>query len=264
MVCSSGIGFDPTYEGRELTFGFHGIWQGTALLYDRQTRSLWLHITGKCIRGRLKGTELKPIVGRHVLWREWKRDHPDTDVMLELPKHRANYMKRYDAHRGLDYFPPRFRDTIQVRDDRLELSALCYGVIADGRAKAYPFKELAQASGGVVNDLLGKTPLAVIYDSQTRSATAFRRNLKDHVVVLERASPERLRDRESGAVFDPAGRCIQGKFQGQQLEPVRGLQAEWYGWYSAHPLTELFVARAGSGKAASGTQQSQGVEDHQK
>jgi hypothetical protein len=36
------------------------------------------------------------------------------------------------------------------------------------------------------------------------------------------------------------GLCVAGALQGEQLEPVFGLQAEWYGWFALHPETSVF------------------------
>ncbi len=119
MICSSGIGFDPVVAETLLEFGFHGIWQGTAVIYDKGTRSHWLHLTGECISGRHKGKQLKPIPGRHVQWWEWKRDHPDTRVMAQLPGFEKRYFPRANARRGHDYFPPMFPPTIHSKDARL-------------------------------------------------------------------------------------------------------------------------------------------------
>ena len=80
MICSSGIGFDPVLDERRLWFGFHGIYQGTAVLYDQQTGSLWMHLTGECFAGELAGRKLDPLdTGRHTTWSEWLASHPETD-----------------------------------------------------------------------------------------------------------------------------------------------------------------------------------------
>lgn len=240
MICSSGVGFDPHHNGQRLTFGFHGIWQGVAVLYDKQTRSLWMHLTGECIDGPLEGATLKPITGRHVQWWEWRRDHPETQVMSEDNTFRDRYFPEQASRRGKDFFPPEFNPTIDDRDARLPPSALCYGIKAAGAVKAYPFVALMNAEQGVVNDVVGETPVVVIFEPLTRSAAAHSRQLGDNTLVFQRAADGLLVDAASGSHFDRDGRCIDGEYKGRQLPEVFGVQAEWYGWYATYPETELF------------------------
>ena len=84
MICSSGISFDPVVENVRLTFGFEGVWQGTAVLYDHRTNSLWMHLSGTCFSGPKRGAVLKRSEsGRHTTWADWQRSHPQTDVLAE-------------------------------------------------------------------------------------------------------------------------------------------------------------------------------------
>ncbi len=240
MICSSGVGFDPVVSGTRLDFGFHGIWQGTALLYDRQTESLWLHITGECCSGPKKGTKLVPIPGRHLLWREWRRDHPDTEVMAPVAAYAGRYFPRDRAARGAPYFPAVFPPTIKTRDERLALSALCYGIYAGGVARAYPFERLASAPAGLVEDDVGGVPVVIVYDAETRSCAGYGRAVRGRTLGFQRAGDGSLIERESGARFDRAGRCVEGEFAGERLLEIFGLQAEWYGWAAAYPGTTVW------------------------
>jgi hypothetical protein len=240
VICSSGIGFDPHHNGQRLTFGFHGIWQGVAVLYDKQTRSLWMHLTGECIDGPLEGAALNLITGRHVLWREWKRDQPSTRVMAADAKFQGRYFSENSAKRGNDFFPQGFRPTIDDVDDRLPPSALCYGIKTETATRAYPFAALIEAPGGVVNGHVGETPVVILFDADTRSAAAHGRRVGDKTLILESTDDGRLVDVESGSRFDRDGRCIEGPLRGQRLSSIVGVQAEWYGWRATHPDTTVY------------------------
>lgn len=240
MICSSGVGFDPHHNGRRLSFGFHGIWQGTAVLYDQETRSLWLHLTGESIRGPLKGTRLTPIPMRHVTWKQWRTEHPDSEVMNQDPRRRSDYFDFEQGRRGVDWFPPFFTPTIQTRDDRLPPSALCLGIDTPHQSRAYPFATLATIPSGLVHDTVGNVPIVVVFDAETGSATAHGRLLGGRARMFERTPEGLLRDVESGSLFDRDGVGQSGPDQGQQLPSVFGLQAEWYGWYAAHPDTTIW------------------------
>jgi hypothetical protein len=240
VICSSGVGFDPHQNDRELTFGFHGIWQGVAVLYDKQTKSLWMHLTGECIDGPLEGEKVDLITGRHVQWGEWRRDHPTTRVMCEDPFFRANYAPEENSRRGQDFFPRMFMPTIDHLDERLSPSALCYGVKTKDAARAYPFAELMKVQGGVVNGHVGETPVVLVFESETRSAAAHSRLLDQNTLVFERGDDGLLIDVDSKSRFDRDGLCIEGEYLGQRLQAL-GLQAEWYGWFATYPETTIFA-----------------------
>lgn len=221
-------------------FGFHGVWQGTSILYDRQTHSHWLHLTGECIEGPHQGSDLKSIPGRHVLWREWKRDHPDSEVMMPDPQLAEKYFAKEASVRGVDHFPPQFQVTIDNPDDRLQPSELVYGVQSPTAARAYPFTALARVPDGLVNDQVGSTPVVIFFDRTTGSAAGHGRQVGDQTLEFDRTAEGLLQDRASGSIFNRDGKCVEGPLLGRHLPPLFALQAEWYGWSAAYPQTTVF------------------------
>jgi hypothetical protein len=243
VICSSGIGFDPMLDGQRLTFGFEGIWQGTAVLYDRQTRSLWMHHTGECFEGKLAGRSLTPLdSGRHTTWGAWRRDHPTTDAMAPDPRFKMGYFARSQSRSGDPLLPPTFPETIQSRDPRLPLETLLLGVRVGGHARAYPYVRLAKGAG-VVEEPLGDVPLTVWYDPAQRSAAAFdaRSDGKTlHFTRTEQAGATRFRDGETGTLWDLEGRAVSGPGAGKRLTRPTQLLTEWYGWFAHFPATTIW------------------------
>lgn len=240
MICSSGVGFDPLVDGERLLFGFHGIWQGTAVLYDRKHQSQWLHLTGECIEGRFEGRVLTSVPGRHVLWSEWKRDHPTTRVMAPHPRLASQYFTRRDAKRGNDFFPPMFPGTIKDVDQRLPLAELIYGITTADGARAYPIRRLKEHdSAPFVMDHVGKTPVLLFFDRSTGSVSGYGRILDGEVREFE-VDGELVRDTRSLSHFNADGFAVDGLLRGRRLAPIFGVQAEWYGWFAAHPDTSIW------------------------
>jgi hypothetical protein len=248
VICSSGIGFDPhvqTPDGERtrLTFGFEGIWQGTAVLYDHQTRSVWMHFTGECIDGPLKGTFLKPISsGRHTRWADWLATHPETDVLAEdaalvSPGRRHAYFPRARSRSGDPFLPPTFAPTIQDIDTRLPLSELVYGLLLDGQARAYGFTLLEERL--VVEEELAQVPVSVWFDVAARSATAFRREVDGRRLSFKALGGGRFEDSETKSRWNMEGQCLTGPLKGKSLKRLRGLMAEWYGWFANYPTTTV-------------------------
>lgn len=243
MICSSGIGFDPLLDGERHLFGFHGIWQGTAVLYDVQTMSIWFHTTGVCIEGRWKGRQLEMLrSGRHGTWAAWLEAHPSTTVMAReerfvgKPDDRG-YFQRGAILRGSPFFPGDFPATIQTRDDRLAQNALVYGIEVEGNAVAFSLTKLVQRP--LLQRTVGNLPIVVWYDAASTSVAVFDRRFGTRTCEFEIAGDGRLRERTDGNVFDLEGRCLEGPAKGRQLTPVPGLLLEWYGWSAHHAQTEL-------------------------
>ncbi len=244
MVCSSGIGFDPRIGGTRHTFGFEGIWQGTAVLYDHQTSSLWMHVTGTCFDGKHAGVVLERIpTGRHTTWKDWRTLHPETDVMAQEERWMnrpgdAGYFPREGSRAGSGFLPSTFGRTIQHRDPRLELHDLVYGIVVKGKARAYPYRRLESA--GVAEEEVEGVPVSVWFDRASRSAAAFDRRVAGTTLSFARDAKGALRDAKTKSRWTMDGLCVEGPSAGVQLQPLRGLQAEWYGWYANHPKTTLW------------------------
>lgn len=226
-------------DGKRLTFGFEGVWQGTAILYDRDTGSLWMHFTGACFAGPRAGRALKPLAtGTHTTWAAWRRDHPDTDVMAPDPRFAARYFDREAARSGSPYLPERFDETITSRDRRLPSSELLLGVTVGPEARAYPLARVA-ATAGVVEETVAGVPVTVWYEADARTAVAFDARLDGRTRTFERRRAG-VFERDTGSRFDADGRCVDGSLLGRRLERLPSLLTEWYGWFAHHPATTIF------------------------
>jgi hypothetical protein len=58
---------------------------GNLVMYDRGTGSYWSQILAQAICGELRGTKLDIVPAGVLTWERWRRDHPDTDVLLPPP-----------------------------------------------------------------------------------------------------------------------------------------------------------------------------------
>ena len=62
MVCNTGISLTPIVNGETLHFESRGLYDGVSILWDRETETLWHHITGEAMFGELKGNTLAPVL----------------------------------------------------------------------------------------------------------------------------------------------------------------------------------------------------------
>lgn len=231
-------------DEQRLTFGFEGIWQGTAVLYDKETKSLWFHLSGKCFDGPLKGKTLQRISsGRHTTWKEWTRMYPDTGVIALDRQYVGRsgdegYFGRKESRSGSGYLPTSFGGTIQRRDDRLIRNELLYGLVVKGAARAYPFSVLRKRH--VVEEMFEDVPVTVWFKKNGRTAAAFDSRVKGVPHSFEITTFGHAKDKQTGSVWTFEGRCVAGSHKGQALRALRGLMAEWYGWYAHYPETSIF------------------------
>ena len=144
--------YSRNLDGRTLKFGHAGIlYRSSFVMYDKQTRSLWVHTTGQAIKGKLKGSQLDFIPSIVTTWGRWKKDHPDTTV---LPGRRARgFMGTFALARN-----PRG-----------------YGLsVGQGETvKLFLFSTLARSR--VINDEFKGKNIVVVFDAASMTAAAFER-----------------------------------------------------------------------------------------
>jgi hypothetical protein len=69
-------------EGREFSIGVSGkLWKFFLVMYDRQTDTLWSHLTAEGLLGPLKGKRLNSLPSAMMTWTELKRLFPGTRVL---------------------------------------------------------------------------------------------------------------------------------------------------------------------------------------
>lgn len=169
-LCGSGVAFQSQSGGRALKFGVSGLlYNSDVLLYDRETQSLWSQIRAQALAGPSKGARLAAVPVLHTTWADWRARHPRTLALSENTGFQRNYAR--DPYSGYEkssviYFPVRFRAEGFHPKERV------LGVLLGGKAKAYPFVELAKGPGELSDTVAGQA-LRVRYSREHHSAEAF-------------------------------------------------------------------------------------------
>lgn len=138
-LCGSGIAYERSIElnGQrvETEFGTSGkLYNSNLVMYDRTTDSYWTQIDGKAIVGELTGQELKEISIDTVAWREWKAEHPDSEVLSQ----NTGYSRPY----GRDPYGNYYEDSnlffpVEQEDTRIHPKTVIFGIEVNGTYKAY-------------------------------------------------------------------------------------------------------------------------------
>ena len=64
---------------RKLTFQVSGmLWQRSLVMRDLETKTLWSHLLGRGMRGKLEGVQLVMLPAVMTTWKEWGDRHPET------------------------------------------------------------------------------------------------------------------------------------------------------------------------------------------
>jgi hypothetical protein len=251
-VCNTGIRYDPVVNGKLVMFDFFGLYNGIVALCDRETESVILQGEGRVINGPLLGVVFKTAPLLDTTWSQWVKLHPDTSVMSpDTPYKRYYSPKDHPEPRGYSHFPASyFRPTVTRGDLRLppfdKVLAVTLqgdsGPGADTLRRAYPVKSLI-AAGGVVNELVGKTHLAVFYDPRSAAAVAVSSQVGKRVLAFElRASDGNIGifDKQTGTRWTIEGVGEAGRLKGKSLERLDCHLSQWYGWSAYFPDTTIY------------------------
>ncbi len=207
------------------------------VMYDRQTDSFWLQISGEGIEGHFKGVKLEQVPHVQTTWAAWKQAHPDT---LVLDKRGSYANDPYDAYYDDSSSGPLGRSR---GDDRLPPKDLVLGYIFGGRAKGYPFRTLMEAP--VVNDTFAERDLVVVFDERSETGQIFRRDVDGRALTFELAGRGDgdiiVRDLESGSTWSGlSGEALDGPLAGEKLQPLPAFYAFWFSWADFFIEGELY------------------------
>ena len=141
-LCGSGIAYERKINGEEVEFGTSGkLFNSNLVMYDRKTDTYWQQIDGKAIVGELTGMELKEISVDTVVWREWKKVHPDSEVLSQDTGFARNY--------GRDPYGSYYEDSflffpVEEQDDRVHPKTVIFGIELNNQFKAYKEDDLKE------------------------------------------------------------------------------------------------------------------------
>jgi hypothetical protein len=237
-MCSSSSAFRAEVQGRRLMFRLRGQYNGTILLEEESTKTLWSPFTGVGLTGVMRSVALERLPLSQCLWSEWLAMHPTTRVLYGEQRQREGHGSEFSP--GSPGIFPSFAATLlRPLDDRLPHNTLVLGVEREAKARAYPLETLATI-GPVLNDLLGDSEIVVMSRPGTFQALAFDRRVGDRVLVFRCAETGDIYDHETGSLWTVMGEAISGPLAGTQLVYVNSGVEEWYVFSAYHHDCEIF------------------------
>jgi len=223
-------------NGRTLTFGVSGkLIRNSLVMFDRETGTLWSHLTGEALEGPLVGQHLQQLLSEQTTWGRWRAEHPET-LMLDVDPGDV----RFDPYQTYYGAPDAGVVGRKRADDRLPVKEKVIGVRLGGEVKAYSFTALARDR--VVNDEVGGVPLVVAFDPVSYSGAVYRRDPGGMLLTFTAGSTGlSLRDDQTGSEWDGlSGKAMTGGDAGMELEQVPITYGFWFGWVDFYPNTEVY------------------------
>ena len=202
--CTGAGAFLRTLDHRVLSFEVAGVYNGTIIIRDRETRTLWAPFSGRALEGRLAGRRLERLPLTLTHWDTWAARHPEGEVVWGPPSNRGGHGSWYEP--GKWGIVNEMGATLQAWDPRLPENALTYGVEVGGHAKGYPLSEL-RAAGSAVSDRVAEYAVVVVARGPLDVA-AFDRTVNGRELTL-RASTGPLavmHDDETGSSWSGEGK----------------------------------------------------------
>lgn len=167
-LCNSGIVYEAKVAERYFTYGVSGkLYNNNTLLYDRQTNSLWLQLTGEAISGSCQGEQLSILPTEVTTWAEWSKKHPETLVLSTNTGHCRDYEKMaYE-----DYFMSKdLLFPIRNRNRLIPPKTKIIGVKIDGKIRAYPLFVLPDSKTKIVEEEIEGRMVQIHHNRTSESA----------------------------------------------------------------------------------------------
>jgi hypothetical protein len=223
-------------NGKTLTFGVSGkLIRNSLVMFDRETDTLWSHLTGEAVQGKLVGQQLQQVLSEQTTWGRWRAQHPKT-LMLDVDPFEVSF-DPYDS-----YYDSPNAGVVgrKLTDNRLPVKEKVIGVRLGGEVKAYSFKALARDK--VVNDTVGAVPVVVVFDGPSQSGAVYRRDPGGKLLTFTRGPTAlSMLDDETSSTWDGlSGKALSRLDAGLQLDPVPITYSFWFGWVDFYPNTQIY------------------------
>ncbi len=222
------------------TFGHSGVlWHNAYLLYDRETGSLWHHLTGRAMSGPLRGARMRRLPVVILSFAAWRTEHPGT-LVLPRPERDPDVV-------GAPGPVPTGTDLYAERNATIRLG---FGVDAPGAADAsflVPLDELhagpleTEFPGGA--DGADGAPVVVVATDR-RAAAAFDRRVRGRTLSFDGdTAPDGrplLCERGGRAAwFARTGLPVPGTGAEAPLRLLTGSTWETTAWRLQHPASPV-------------------------
>ncbi len=246
-------GYPPSYH-----FRFHG-WRNGVMVLKHKDGTLYSSLSGVAFAGPGKGTRLTAIPTVVSDWGFWLEHYPNAVAYHMFDKYKPVELptvlnKDSQASRG-------------PSDPRLAADTPVLGVWTGKTARAYPLDTVMKA--GLIREELDGKIILVLGQKQTNTASAYLAEATPprkfsapqpnadgisppdtvadgphKIVTLQfgvKSGAAPFVDKETGSLWDIAGRAVAGELNGYTLTWVDSVQVKWFAWAAEYPETTIYT-----------------------
>ena len=232
-ICNSAAAYSPIVKGKTLTFGVLGVLlHNDLVMYDKQTDSWWIQITGEAFTGKYKDTKLTLLPGMElVTYADFKKAHSNGKVLQPVAQY-TNLYEQFDPAQFYEGEPEEGGSESVNRDQVV-------GIEVRGKAKAYKIDDVKKEN--IINDKLNGWSLLIISDPKDGGVRIFRRFLVEDEMILEfELKNGNLVDKETGSTWNFLGEATAGELKGKTLTQPKYLELFQFAWEGFFPKTAIY------------------------
>ena len=234
-LCRTGILFSRKVGARVLDFETSGLLlNSNKVMVDKQTSTLWEHLSGKALAGPLKGSVLRRLSLTVTTWSDWLATHPASGV-LAIPNGVPYARYSYEPGRAYAQY---------YASQQLWFPVLSPPPVFPPKAEVATLE-------------LGGSALAVEVSSLVKRGAVALRLAGRPVLAVATAHGARFYEGEGPVAAGPSGLTAAGAPvtvtedelrlpDGRSLPRLTSGQSFWFAWFTQHPDTEWWPRAGGT------------------
>lgn len=210
------------------------LYYGNLVMYDKDTDSYVLQLTGEVWHGKRTGKKLRFLSPLYkTSWKKLKgqRNAKVLSPPQDIAFYRNFYKKYQSSPIGLNSLKNR------KSDERLLPFTAGLGIIIHDQARFYPLDVIKEKK--IINDTVNGWNLLIMYDNVLETPKIFRRFLDGKILNFE-IRDGILVDRETLSRWDSQGLALSGILQYKTLPIPQYSQVYWFSWASFYPHTDIY------------------------
>jgi Protein of unknown function (DUF3179) len=236
-MCRTGRVYNPIINGKRQNFRLVGARHYNAIIEDQDTKTWWYQATGNAAVGKLKGQQLQELPYEQSTLGAWLNKYPGSLILQPDQNFTSDYadLKNYDRRQAVD------KDSTLKNKDSLVRKSWMLGVIVNGEAKAYDWRQLFRKQ--LLNDQVNSKPLLLGIEDDSLTYHAFSRLVNGKELHFKLDTAGMLTDNETASVWDWDGLSTAGTLKGNRLAKIQAYQEYWHSWKHFHPHTRVWPGK---------------------
>ncbi|MBL4819515.1 MAG: DUF3179 domain-containing protein [Gammaproteobacteria bacterium] len=224
----------PTIEGKTYNFVNSGLYDGLFVLEDKETRTLWSHMTGEGLYG--PHASYKMPVSNLLQMNVAQAMAMDSDMVIAISdrpyKNGTGFTNGRWNPENLDAkLMPAFVETLGDEDERLDRMAMGLGIWTDDTRRYYPTETIRARGKYLVDEIEGRK-LLIVLDPLTSTPTALYWNTDEATIEGRDILLDDGFKISNGVLYDSEGELV-------EVERPQQLFTRWYGFALTFPGSEI-------------------------